>query len=247
MEVKGAVLANVLLELENVSSAYGQVKVLESVSLTVEQGEVVCLLGRNGAGKTTAIRTINGLLNPTGGAIRFAGIEIGRASPMKVVGLGIATVPEGRHVFPSLTVRENLLAGAYARRRGFILRADISEVCDLFPRLRERLTQLAGTLSGGEQQMLAMGRALMARPKLLLLDEPSMGLAPMVIETVFDTVDHLARQGVTILLVEQNASAALAIADRAYVLERGRIVRVGKSSEMIGDPEVQRAYLGALA
>lgn len=237
-------MANALLTLSQVEAGYGDSRVLAGLDLAVNEGEVVCLLGRNGAGKTTTIRTICGLLHPTSGSIRFAGREIGRASPMAIVAAGIGTVPEGRRVFASLTVEENLLIGAYVHRRGFRAQAELGAVFAMFPRLAERRRQAAGTLSGGEQQMLAMGRALMVRPRLLLLDEPSMGLAPMLIEAVFDTINKLAGEGITILLVEQNASAALDIADRAYVLERGRIVQQGPAAELQNQSEVRESYLG---
>jgi branched-chain amino acid transport system ATP-binding protein len=233
-----------LLTLSRVEAGYGQSRVLGGIDLEVQEGEVVCLLGRNGAGKTTTIRTICGLLHPTFGSVRFQGQEISRAAPTAIVRSGIGTVPEGRRVFPSLTVEENLLIGAYVRRSGFRAKADLGPVFAMFPRLAERRTQAAGSLSGGEQQMLAMGRALMGRPKLLLLDEPSMGLAPMLIEAVFDTINNLARDGITILLVEQNASAALDVADRAYVLERGLIVQHGPAAELHDHPEVRESYLG---
>jgi len=233
-----------LLALQGVSSTYGHVRVLQAIDLAVEAGEVVCLLGRNGAGKTTAIRTMCGLLPAVSGTVRFAGRDITQATPMDIVGAGIATVPEGRRVFPSLTVRENLILGAYSRRKGRPDRTDCGEIYELFPRLAERAGQRAGTLSGGEQQMLAMGRALMAKPRLLLLDEPSMGLAPKLIEAVFDTIDGLARRGITILLVEQNAVAALDVADRAYVLEQGSIVQQGSAMDLKDNAEVRRSYLG---
>jgi branched-chain amino acid transport system ATP-binding protein len=233
-----------LLKLHQVSAAYGHVRVLRGIDLSVDAGEVVCLLGRNGAGKTTAIRTICGLLPASVGTVRFAGRDITRATPMDIVGAGIATVPEGRRVFASLTVRENLVLGAFSRRRGRPDRTDCSEIYELFPRLAERANQRAGTLSGGEQQMLAMGRALMAKPRLLLLDEPSMGLAPILIEAVFDTIDRLARRGITVLLVEQNAVAALDVADRAYVLEHGHIVQQGLAVDLKDNEDVRRSYLG---
>lgn len=234
-----------LLALDAISAGYGPMRVLHGVSLTVQPGEVVALLGRNGAGKTTAIRTICGLLPPRGGGIRIAGTPIGGLSARQISTLGVATVPEGRRVFRSLTVAENLAIGAFCKHAGLWPRnCDFSPVYALFPRLQERHSQLAGTLSGGEQQMLAMGRALMSAPRLLLLDEPSMGLAPMLIDLLFDVVDRLARNGMTILLVEQNAAAALDVADRAYVLERGRIVREGSTAVLEQDDAVRASYLG---
>ncbi|MGU3663497.1 ABC transporter ATP-binding protein [Methylobacterium sp. A49B] len=220
------------------------VQVLSGVSLTVREGEVVSLLGRNGAGKSTIIRVISGLLRPRSGHVSLFGEDIASADPADFVARGAAVVPEGRRVFSSLTVEENLAVGAFAHRRGLAPRPDLDRVYTAFPRLAERRRQKASTLSGGEQQMLAMGRALMARPRLLLLDEPSMGLAPMLIEAVFDMIDALARDGMTILLVEQNACEALDVADRAYVLERGRIVRSGEAATLQSDPEIRSSYLG---
>lgn len=243
-----AIAASPLLVLDDVLAGYGQVQVLRGVSLTVGEGEVVALLGRNGAGKTTVIRTICGLLPPRGGRIRLAGDDIGGMPARRVSALGIATVPEGRAVFRSLTVAENLAVGAYGKRtRRAPTRCDFSAVFELFPRLKERRNQPAGTLSGGEQQMLAMGRALMSSPRLLLLDEPSMGLAPMLIDLVFDVIDRLARSGMTILLVEQNAAEALDIADRGYVLEQGCVVRDGPTDLLERDDAVRASYLGNIA
>ncbi|MES2786066.1 MAG: ABC transporter ATP-binding protein [Pseudomonadota bacterium] len=233
-----------LLQLIDVHAGYATSEVLAGVSLEVMDGEIVCLLGRNGAGKTTTIRTIAGLLVPTRGSIKIAGVESSRSAPMDIVAAGIAVVPEGRKVFKSLTVEENLYVGAYSRRSGLIPRASLDRVFELFPRMAERRKQLAGTLSGGEQQMLAMGRAMMAQPRLLLLDEPSMGLAPLLIDLIFETINQLAENGVTILLVEQNATAALDVSDRAYVLERGQIVLSGTSQALEQTEEVRHAYLG---
>ena len=234
-----------LLTLKSVTAGYAeQSTVLFGLDITVATGEVVCLLGRNGAGKSTTIKTICGLLKPSAGTISFNGQDITRLAPGAIVGLGMAVVPEGRRVFASLTVEENLLMGAYVHRQGLIPRAHLDEVHALFPRLAERRRQTAGTLSGGEQQMLAIGRALMSRPRLLLLDEPSMGLAPILIETIFDTINTLASNGITILLVEQNAVAALDVADRAYVLERGRIVQSGLASELEQTADIRSSYLG---
>lgn len=233
------------LTLTNIDAGYlPGARVLSGVSLTVQEGEVVSLLGRNGAGKSTIIRVISGLLRPQAGRVRLFGEDVAGADPADFVARGAAVVPEGRRVFGSLTVEENLTVGGFAHRRGVLPRPDLERVYAAFPRLAERRRQQASTLSGGEQQMLAMGRALMARPRLLLLDEPSMGLAPMLIEAVFDMIDTLARDGMTILLVEQNAREALDIADRAYVLERGRVVRSGEAAALQSDPEIQASYLG---
>jgi branched-chain amino acid transport system ATP-binding protein len=234
-----------LLEIVDLDAGYMPgINVLNDVALTVQAGEIVAFLGRNGAGKSTLIRCIGGHLKPFSGSIRFAGNSIAGAEPAVVVTSGIATVPEGRRVFSSLSVQENLAVGMFVRRSGITVNADLSRIYDLFPRLAERRSQLAGTLSGGEQQMVAMGRALMAQPKMLLLDEPSMGLAPMMIESVFDMINRLAQEGVTILLVEQNAVAALDIADRAYVIERGRIVLSGLAEDLERRSEIQSHYLG---
>lgn len=234
-----------MLALRLVRAGYlRDVPVLDGVDLEVRLGEIVTLLGRNGAGKSTVIRTICGLLKPSSGEIRFNDVNIAGADPATIVRGGIAVVPEGRRVFASLTVEENLTIGAYSHRKGLVPRPCLDRIYTTFPRLAERRAQRAGTLSGGEQQMVAMGRALMAEPRLLLLDEPSMGLAPMLIEVIFDMINELVRSGITILLVEQNASAALDIADRAYVLERGRIVLSGMASDLQSDPEVQASYLG---
>lgn len=234
-----------MLNLNAVSAGYAeQSTVLFGIDMTVAAGEVVTLLGRNGAGKSTTIKTICGLLKPSAGTILFDGQDITRLGPGEIVELGVAVVPEGRRVFASLTVEENLLMGAYSHRKGFRPHANLDEIHALFPRLAERRRQLAGTLSGGEQQMLAIGRALMSRPRLLLLDEPSMGLAPILIETIFDTINTLAANGITILLVEQNAVAALDVADRAYVLERGKIVQSGLASVLEQTADIQSSYLG---
>ena len=226
-------------------SYIGGVDVLHGVTLEIAPGEVVCLLGRNGAGKTTLIKALCGLLPLRSGRIHFQGADLTGADPRRIVASGIAVVPEGRRVFANLTVAENLAMGAYSRRIGIGPSWRFERIYDLFPRLAERRSQLAGTLSGGEQQMVAMGRALMAEPVLLLLDEPSMGLAPMLIELIFDTINRLAMDGMTILLVEQNAAAALDVADRAYVLERGRIETSGPASSIENDPQIRQSYLGA--
>ena len=233
-----------LLRLSEVHAGYSASEVLAGVSLEVADGEIVCLLGRNGAGKTTTIRTIAGLLTPTRGSIQIDAVEVSQSSPMDIVAAGIAVVPEGRKVFKSLTVEENLFVGGYSRRCGMVPRVSVDRVYQLFPRMAERRRQLAGTLSGGEQQMLAMGRAMMAQPRVLLLDEPSMGLAPLLVDAIFATINQLAESGVTILLVEQNASAALDLSDRAYVLERGQIVLSGTSEALEKSEEVRQAYLG---
>jgi branched-chain amino acid transport system ATP-binding protein len=222
---------------------YGEIHALKGVTFAVEQGEIVALLGNNGAGKTTTLKTISGLLSPRTGGVSLEGDALTGRPPHEVVMKGIAHVPEGRRIFNRLTVRENLLMGAYRRHDGGIA-GDLERVLTLFPRLRERLVQVAGTLSGGEQQMLAIARALMANPRLLLLDEPSMGLAPVLVEQIFQTVDDINRHGTTILLVEQNAAMALSIAHRAYVLETGTVALSGPAAELAENPDVRRAYLG---
>ena len=236
-----------MLSIQNLNAQYGPIPVLKNCSLHIDQGEIVTLIGANGAGKSTLLATISGLLRPTGGNILFEGKDLGGLSPSKIVSMGISHVPEGREVFGPLTVRENLELGAYSRRgksKRPQVQEDMERVLDLFPRLCERLDQPAGTLSGGEQQMLAIGRAFMSRPKLLLLDEPSLGLAPKLVNTILKTIQELNSQGLTILLVEQNARKALEIAHRGYVMETGRIVLQGSSEELREDPEVKRAYLG---
>jgi branched-chain amino acid transport system ATP-binding protein len=233
-----------LLEVEDVHAHYGTIEALRGVSLSVEEGKVVTLIGSNGAGKSTTLRAISGLTPASSGTIRFAGEEITRAPTEAIVARGVAMAPEGRHVFPRMTVRENLDLGAH-RRRGEEIGEDLERVYSLFPRLKERERQKAGMMSGGEQQMLAIGRALMARPKLLMLDEPSMGLAPILVERIYETIAEINRDGVTILLVEQNANYALDIAAHAYVLETGRVAVADDSAKLRDDPEVQRAYLGA--
>jgi branched-chain amino acid transport system ATP-binding protein len=233
-----------VLRLDDIHVAYGEIPALKGVGLEVRQGEIVALLGNNGAGKTTTLRTISGLLVPTRGVVTLEGEPLSGVPPHAVVRRGIAHVPEGRRIFNRLTVRENLTMGAYTRNDTAVITADLERVFALFPRLSERITQVAGTLSGGEQQMLAIGRALMARPRLLLLDEPSMGLAPVLVEQIFDTVRDINTQGTTILLVEQNAAMALAVAQRGYVIETGAIVLSGTAAELADNPEVRRAYLG---
>ena len=233
-----------MLTLENISVSYGAIRALKGVSMRVEQGEVVTLIGANGAGKTTTLRTITGLLSPTEGRLLFEGQEIGGRPTHQLVARGISMSPEGRGVFANLTVRENLLMGAYLKKNKAEINHDLERGFRMFPRLKERESQKAGTLSGGEQQMLAMARALMSRPRLLLLDEPSLGLAPLVVHTIFEAIDEIRGEGTTILLVEQNAHAALKHSDRAYVLETGRIVMEGPSKELAADPRIKEAYLG---
>ena len=232
-----------LLEVSDIRARYGSIEALKGVSLTVEEGEVVTLIGSNGAGKSTTLRSISGLTPASAGEITFAGEEITRVPAHEIVVRGIALAPEGRHCFPRMTVRENLELGAHRRPRAGIA-DDLERVFELFPRLSERQRQKAGTMSGGEQQMLAIGRALMARPKLLMLDEPSMGIAPILVERIYETIAEINRAGVAILLVEQNANYALEISKRGYVLETGRVVLANNSSQLRDDPEVQRAYLG---
>jgi branched-chain amino acid transport system ATP-binding protein len=232
-----------LLEVEDIHTFYGAIEALKGVSLTVEEGEVVTLIGANGAGKSTTLRSIAGLTPAARGAVRFEGEELTRVPAHEIVSRGIALSPEGRHCFARMTVRENLDLGAY-RRRGPDIDEDMDRVFDLFPRLKERERQKAGTMSGGEQQMLAIGRALMARPRLLMLDEPSMGIAPILVQRIYETIGEINRSGVAILLVEQNANYALDISQRGYVLETGRVVLANESAQLRDDPEVQKAYLG---
>jgi branched-chain amino acid transport system ATP-binding protein len=232
-----------ILELQDVHTFYGNIEALKGISITVEEGEIVTLIGSNGAGKSTTLRSISGLTPPRVGSIRFKDRNIGETPPQEIVRLGISLSPEGRKIFPRMSVRENLDLGAYLRRDADI-DPDLERVFDLFPRLKEREKQKAGTMSGGEQQMLAMGRALMARPTLLLLDEPSMGLAPVLVERIYETVEEINKQGTTILLVEQNANFALGVSNRAYVLETGSISLSDDSAKLRENPEVQRAYLG---
>jgi len=233
-----------MLTLENVSVNYGAIEALTDISLTVNQGEVVTLIGANGAGKTTTLRTITGLLEPKNGRVMYEGKEISGMATHKLLPMGIAMSPEGRGVFANLTVRENLEMGAYIRKDKKGIADDMERGFTLFPRLKEREKQKAGTLSGGEQQMVAMARAMMSRPRLLLLDEPSLGLAPLLVHTIFEAIDNIRAEGTTILLVEQNANAALHHSDRAYVLETGRIVMEGDSKQLAADPRVKEAYLG---
>jgi branched-chain amino acid transport system ATP-binding protein len=233
-----------VLRLEGVRAAYGPVEALRGVDLEVRAGELVCLLGANGAGKSSTLRTISGLVRPTAGRILFEDRAITGAEPAAVLSAGIAHCPEGRRVFPYLTVAENLAMGAYVRHDRAAVAVDLERVCEHFPILGERRAQAAGTLSGGEQQMLAIGRALMARPRLIMFDEPSLGLAPTVVETTFAIIADIRRQGTTILMVEQNAHRALQMADRGYVMETGRIVLAGAAGDLLADDHVRRAYLG---
>ncbi len=233
-----------LLELNDVRAGYGEAEVLRGVSLQVAEGEIVALIGANGAGKTTTLMMISGLVSVRGGGVTFGGDRLDRLAPEEVVKRGITQVPEGRHVFPRLTVRENLQLGAFSRSDGTQVAKDLEEVLGLFPVLRQRIGQYAGTLSGGEQQMLALGRGLMARPRCLLLDEPSLGLSPKLVMAIFEIIRRIHERGTAILLVEQNAYQALRLAHRGYVLERGVIVRHGSSQELLHDPTVKQAYLG---
>lgn len=233
-----------MLTVDDIHVYYGNIAAVKGLSITVEQGEIVTLLGSNGAGKSTTLRTISGLLRPRKGSVMFQGQRVDTMPAHHVVGLGVAQAPEGRRIFPRLTVAENLDLGAYTRRDKAGIAEDLENVLELFPRLQERIAQKAGTMSGGEQQMLAVARALMAKPKLLLLDEPSMGLAPVLVDLIFDTIARIREQGTTVLLVEQNALAALRVADRAYVLESGSLKLAGPAADLAKDPEIVKAYLG---
>jgi branched-chain amino acid transport system ATP-binding protein len=232
-----------MLEVEDLRVAYGKIEAVKGISFTVEEGQVVTLIGANGAGKTTTLRTVSGLLPPLGGEVRFEGKRIDDRPAHEIVSLGLAHSPEGRRIFPRMTVEENLLLGAFLRRDADI-KSDIAQMYELFPVLGERSTQAAGTLSGGEQQMLAMARALMSRPKLLMLDEPSMGLSPILMQRIMATVQELKDRGTTVLLVEQNAQAALSLADHGHVMETGRIVLSGSGEELLHNEDVRKAYLG---
>lgn len=233
-----------MLKVENLSVHYGMIQAVRDVSFEVNEGEVVSLIGANGAGKTTILRTLSGLVRPSSGKIEFLGQEIPKMPAQKIVAGGLSQVPEGRHVFPGLTVMENLEMGAFLKKNREENQANLKKVFSRFPRLEERKNQDAATLSGGEQQMLAMGRALMSTPKLLLLDEPSMGLAPIFIQEIFDIIQDIQKQGTTVLLIEQNANKALAISDRGYVLETGKIVLSGTGKALASSEEVRKAYLG---
>ncbi|MET4236157.1 branched-chain amino acid transport system ATP-binding protein [Bradyrhizobium sp. LA6.10] len=235
-----------MLACENLEVFYGAVAALKGINLQIERGEIVALLGSNGAGKTTLLRTLSGLVRPRSGELTFDGVKLGNISPERRVKMGLAHVPEGRRVFPGLTVLENLIVATNAwRRRGESIEGDLDSVMQLFPRLRERAKQHAWSLSGGEQQMLAIGRALMSRPRLLLLDEPSLGLAPRIAEELYEKISDINLKGVTVLLVEQNTVLALSVARRAYVIELGRLIIEGASEEIANDPRVREAYLGA--
>jgi branched-chain amino acid transport system ATP-binding protein len=233
-----------MLRVQNISVKYEQIQALRRITFEVKSGEIVCILGANGAGKTTVLRTISGLLRVHEGTIEFFGENITRLSSHEIVRLGIAHVPEGRHIFPDLSVQENLLMGAYLRNDARGIQEDLEYVSGLFPILKKRYFQMGGTLSGGEQQMLAIARGLMGRPKLLILDEPSLGLAPILVDMIFKTLQALGQKGVTILLVEQNTHQSLAIASRGYVLETGKLILSGTASELLNNPLVQEAYLG---
>ena len=233
-----------MLEVKNIQVAYGKIIAVKDVSVTVNEGEIVTLIGSNGAGKSTTLRTISGLIKPKSGEITFNGKRIDGMPGHEIVGMGICHSPEGRRIFPRMTVKENLELGAFLRNDKAAVNADMERVLDLYPRLKERIKQTAGTMSGGEQQMLAVSRALMGDPKLLLLDEPSMGLAPVLVELIFDTIVKIRKQGITILLIEQNATAALEVADRAYVLESGKVKMSGSAKELSSDDKVTKAYLG---
>ena len=233
-----------MLKVEDLRVSYGMIEAIKGISFEVGDGEIVTLIGANGAGKTTTMHAISGLVKPSAGSITLDGKDLLKTAPHRIVEMGLAQVPEGRRVFAQQTVEENLALGAYARRDRDAIAADLEEVFALFPRLKERRTQTAGTLSGGEQQMLAMGRALMAKPSIVLMDEPSMGLSPLLVTEIFRIITEINRKGTTVLLVEQNAKRALAIADRAYVLETGRITLSGTGAELASDERVKEAYLG---
>mgnify|MGYP000116766572 FL=1 len=234
-----------MLKLENVEVSYGAVHAIHEASMEVRDGEIVSLIGANGAGKTTILRTITGLKKADSGSITYQDVELLKAEPSKIITFGMAHVPEGRHVFPRMTVEENLQMGGYTKKNQENLQEILKEVYEKFPRLKERRKQLAGTLSGGEQQMLAVGRALMGSPSIILMDEPSMGLSPLLVKEIFHIIKEVHKQGITVLLVEQNAKMALAIADRAYVLETGKITLSGTGRELLNNEKVKKAYLGA--
>nr|WP_330371634.1 ABC transporter ATP-binding protein [Marvinbryantia formatexigens] len=233
-----------MLEIKDLEVFYGVIQAIKGISFEVNEGEVVALIGANGAGKTTTLQTITGLLSPKKGSILFEGQELTKVPAHKIVSLGMAHVPEGRRVFAQFTVYQNLLMGAYTRKDKNEIEASLAEVYKRFPRLEERKNQTAGTLSGGEQQMLAMGRALMSKPRIILMDEPSMGLSPILVNEIFDIIQSVSASGTTVLLVEQNAKKALSIADRAYVLETGKIVKEGKAETLLNDDSIKKAYLG---
>jgi branched-chain amino acid transport system ATP-binding protein len=235
-----------MLNVNGIDVFYGNIHALKGVSLEINEGEIVTLIGANGAGKSTLLKTLSGLLKPKSGSIEYLGNSISGKAPQSIVKVGISHVPEGRRVFANMSVEENLELGAYLRKDKAGIRNDIQSVYELFPRLQERRKQLSGTLSGGEQQMLAMGRAILAKPKLLLLDEPSMGLAPLMVKTIFQIIEKINQDGTTILLVEQNANMALSVADRAYVIETGKVVISGTAAELQASEEIKKAYLGGL-
>ena len=237
-------MSETILKIEDLQVRYGGIEAVKGISFDVQQGQIVTLIGSNGAGKSSTLRTISGLVKPSGGKITFQGEDITGKDPTQIVTQGVTLVPEGRRIFPDMTVLENLKIGAYLRKDKEEIEKDIEWVYELFPRLKERNWQLAGTLSGGEQQMLAVGRGLMSRPKVLMMDEPSLGLAPLVVQGIFDIIREINRQGVTILLIEQNANMALKIADLAYVLETGTITMSGTGAELLADEKVKEAYLG---
>lgn len=233
-----------MLKIENLKVRYGMIEAIKGISFEINDGEIVALIGANGAGKTTTMHAISGLLKPAEGSITLDGVDLIKTPSSKIVSMGLAQVPEGRRVFAQQTVAENLALGAYSRKDKEAIQKDLEHVYELFPRLKERENQLAGTLSGGEQQMLAMGRALMSHPKIMLLDEPSMGLSPLLVKEIFRIIEDINKQGTTVLLVEQNAKMALAIADRAYVLETGKITLEGTGAELAASEKVRKAYLG---
>ncbi len=233
-----------MLEIKDLSVYYGVIQALKGISFEVNEGEVIALIGANGAGKTTTLHTLTGILPARTGSILYNGVELTKVPAHKIVKMGIAHVPEGRRIFQQLTVLDNLKLGAFTRKDKDGIAADMAKIYERFPRLEERKTQIAGTLSGGEQQMLAMGRALMSNPKIIVMDEPSMGLSPIFVSEIFDIIESIRKDGMTVLLVEQNAKKALAISDRAYVLETGRITLSGKASDLINDEKVKKAYLG---
>jgi branched-chain amino acid transport system ATP-binding protein len=237
-------MANTLLKVTDLRASYGKIEALRGISLEVNEGEIVTLIGANGAGKSTTLKTISGQLSPKSGTIEYQGAAIGGTAPHVITGKGVIQVPEGRRIFSRMTVMENLEMGAFLRKDKDAIAADLDHVFELFPRLKERISQKGGTLSGGEQQMLAMGRALMSDPTLLMLDEPSMGLAPVVVETIFEIIEKLNADGITMLLVEQNANLSLAVADRGYVLETGEIALTGTGKELAENEAVRKAYLG---
>ncbi|MBF75694.1 ABC transporter ATP-binding protein [Candidatus Poribacteria bacterium] len=233
-----------MLELNQIHTSYNNIKAVKGISLTIYHGEMVCLIGANGAGKSTTLMTISGVLSPESGSIKFEGKSLGSISASQRVQIGISQVPEGRHIFPEMTVQENLELGAYIQRNSKKIAQDIELVFSVFPRLKERKFQRGGTLSGGEQQMLAIGRAIMSKPKLLLLDEPSLGLAPLIVEQIFEIIQKINENGTTVLLVEQNANLALTVTNRGYVMETGHITMEGNSKDLIADERIRAAYLG---